>query len=99
MRDPLSFRLVGDILPERGVNICRKTAWSRVERLGQILHEKSVIMGARKYSNWQLQLVEVLDNFDCANFYPWRPADHAVEALGDLVSIRIVKELLYIKII
>ena len=81
IRYPLSFRQMGDILHERGIDICHGTVRFWVERFGSKFAREIRKNRAGQHSNWQWLLDEVFVKINGERFYLWRAVDHEGEVL------------------
>jgi len=90
IRYPLSLRQVGDILFERGIDICHETMrfwWNRfgpmfaAEIRNRRVHHHS-------YSNWRWHLDEMFVRINGETHYLWRAVDHKGEVLEVFVTKR-----------
>ena len=90
IRYPLSLRQVGDILYERGIDICHETMrfwWNRfgpmfaAEIRNRRVHHHS-------YSNWRWHLDEMFVRINGETHYLWRAVDHKGEVLEVFVTKR-----------
>ena len=83
VRFPLSFRQVEDLLHERGIDVSYETVRYWCNRFGPLfssdIHKCRVRHGS--YSNWCLNLDEVLVRINGETHYLWRAVDHEGEVL------------------
>ena len=83
IRYPPSLRQVGDILFERGIDICHETVrlwWNRFGPMFAAEIRKRRIYH-RSYSQWRWHLDEVFIRINGEMHYLWRAVDHEGEVL------------------
>jgi len=86
---PLSLRNVGDLLAERGIDICHETVrfwWNRFEPIfaGEIRRRRVERM--RSFRQWRWHLDEMYVKINGEMHYLWRAVDHEGEVLESFAT-------------
>ena len=89
IRFPLSLRNVGDLLHERGIDVCHESVRLWVDRFGthfagKIRKQRASYM--RQVTQWQWHLGEVFVKINGVQHYLWRAIDHEGEVLESYVT-------------
>ena len=89
IRFPLSLREVGDILHERGIDICHETVrawWNRFGPMFAAEIRKKRVAAHRNWTQWRWHLDEVFVRINGETYYLWRGVDHEGEVLEVFVT-------------
>ncbi len=88
VRFPLALRNVEDLLHERAIDICQKTAWFWLLRFGPLFagEIRSRRVEGRRSSHWRWHLDEVFVKIYGGTHYVWRAVDQEGEVLESFVT-------------
>jgi putative transposase len=91
VRYPLSLRNVGDLLAERGIDICHETVrlwWNRFGPLFAAEIKKRRLLLRQSCPEWRWHLDEVFVKINRETLYLWRAVDHEGEVLEAVATKR-----------
>jgi len=89
VRYPLSLPNVGDILSERGVDICHETVrfwWNRFGPMFAAEIRRRRVNRMRGFRHWRWHVDEVFVKINGERHYQWRAVDHEGEILESYVA-------------